>query len=623
MFRLRGRIDFAQLQGAGAGEPLASQGDMCRIEAPGIELQWRSEGVDVYRKRNAIALATGRARDARRSKSQGDAAFWLDRYDAFGANAASEVGGAFSVVILDLVRRELVLFVDRFSIETLCYRHELGAAAFSDAAAYVPGDRPALDPQAVYDYLYFHVVPAPQTAFVGIHRLQGAQRATLSRAAADVDSYWQPAVIETDRHDLEGRMREFVRVVEHAVAEEADEPLTACFLSGGTDSSTIAGMLQHQRSAPVHAYSIGFDAEGYDEMAYARIAARHFGLEHHEYYVTPKHLLEAIPGLARSFDQPFGNSSVLPAYYCALRARGDGFARILAGDGGDELFGGNSRYAVHKLFALYQGLPPALRAKVLEPAALEWTLFRRVAGFRQLGGYVRHARLPMPDRLDAYNLLLGLGDEQVLDPQWLARIDRESPLRQRRSTWSATTAESQLNRMLAYDWKFTLADSDLPKVRAATQFAGIAAGYPFLNRAVTDLSLTLPPEWKVRHLRLRWFFKRALREFLPGAILRKRKHGFGLPFGAWVLRDAALRELAQSGLDALARRGVVRSDFVTLLQTRLLREAPGYYGEMVWILLMLEQWLQSHEAGVAVPLVGRDGDAALPDGVRATMRTMA
>lgn len=187
----------------------------------------------------------------------------------------------------------------------------------------------------------------------------------------------------------------------------------------------------------------------------------------------------------------------------------------------------------------------------------------------------------------------------MLEADFLARVDRGRPLTWQRTTWGATKAGSLINRMLAYDWKYTLGDSDLPKVRQATQLAGITVGYPFLSPALTDFSLTLPPEWKLKGLKLRWFFKEALRNFLPREILGKKKHGFGLPFGAWTLRHAGLRRFAEESLEGIAQRGIVRQQFTRDLLTRQLPEAPGYYGEMVWILMMLEQWLRAHQAIVS------------------------
>ena len=96
---------------------------------------------------------------------------------------------------------------------------------------------------------------------------------------------------------------------------------------------------------------------------------------------------------------------------------------------------------------------------------------------------------------------------------------------------------------------------------------------------------------------MRWFFKEALRGFLPDEILIKKKKGFGLPFGVWTARTPALRELAADSLTTLATRGMVRADFVSRLMTEYLPEHPGYYGEMVWILTMLEQWLRGQQEG--------------------------
>ena len=153
---------------------------------------------------------------------------------------------------------------------------------------------------------------------------------------------------------------------------------------------------------------------------------------------------------------------------------------------------------------------------------------------------------------------------------------------------------SELNRTLAYDWRFTLADSDLPKVRGTTGLAGVDVAFPMLDDALTDFSLRLPSEYKLKGLKLRWFFKEALRGFLPDEVITKKKQGFGLPFGVWATQHAPLKALAVDSLNSLARRGVVRADFIETLLKHRLPEHPGYYGEMVWILMMLEQWLQGH-----------------------------
>jgi asparagine synthase (glutamine-hydrolysing) len=193
--------------------------------------------------------------------------------------------------------------------------------------------------------------------------------------------------------------------------------------------------------------------------------------------------------------------------------------------------------------------------------------------------------------LQLYNLLTRLGPATVFNPDFLAMIDRSEPHRSELATFAATPPAATLDRMLAYEWKYVLADNDLPKVTGTATLGGVDVGFPLLDDRLLDFSLGLPPDLKVRGRKLRYFFKQALRGFLPDEIITKKKHGFGLPFGAWLLRDRALRDFARSSVDALATRGVIDPPLSRMLFEDRIDEHAGYYGEMVWILMMLEQWL--------------------------------
>ena len=160
--------------------------------------------------------------------------------------------------------------------------------------------------------------------------------------------------------------------------------------------------------------------------------------------------------------------------------------------------------------------------------------------------------------MQMYNLLLRLGAENVFTPDFLAQVDQADPLRQQQAVWQQVQGASALNRMLAYDWRYTLAEADLPKVCGSTQLAGVAVGFPFLDQRLVDFSLRLPTDYKLKGLKLRWFFKEALRGFLPDEILTKKKQGFGLPFGVWANRHAGLRQFATDSLQVLGARGIVR-----------------------------------------------------------------
>lgn len=505
---------------------------------------------------------------------------------------AARARGAFAVGVHDAATGRTLLAVDRFATQTLCYRLHGGRLEFAARADAWPDDA-ELDPQAVFDYLFFHCIPSPRTIFQGVQRLPPGHFAWFERGQLTVAPYEVPTFAEPDKPVSFAALRdEFRTTLQQAVKQRLDGGTPACFLSGGTDSSTVAGMIGLAGGAPAHTYSIGFEAEGYDEMAFARIAARHFKTQHHEYYVTPDDLVRSIGAVAQSYDQPFGNSSALPAYYCAKVARDDGVTRILAGDGGDELFGGNSRYAKQRVFGWYQNVPAALRRFVLEPI-FEGSFVGTLPGLKKGRSYIEQAKVPMPDRQQIYNLLLRLGLPDVLTPAFLARVDPEAPARLQREVWGMARNARELNRTLAFDWRFTLAESDLPKVRGTTELAGVEVAFPFLDDELLAFSYRLPEAYKLRGLKLRWFFKEALRGFLPDEIITKKKQGFGLPFGVWANRHAPLKALAESSLSSLAARGIVRPDFIRTLIDQRLPEHPGYYGEMVWILMMLEQWLQA------------------------------
>jgi asparagine synthase (glutamine-hydrolysing) len=529
---------------------------------------------------------------------EGALAAWRQAFRSIGARAPETVSGDYAIAFHEPGGRAFIA-IDRFAMRTLCYRLTGGRLRFAERADQLVDSTTEIDPQAIFDYLYFHSIPSPRTIFKDIYRVPPAHYVLFESGKLTVAPYWTPS-FEEARHQPFDRLRdEFRYLLQQATARQLDAGKAGCFLSGGTDSSTVAGMVGQVRGTPAATYSIGFEAEGYDEMAFAQITARKFKTEHHEYYVTPEDLVRSIPMVAAHYDQPFGNSSALPAYYCARMAKDDGITRILAGDGGDELFGGNSRYALQRVFGWYRHIPGCIRNGVMEPV-LRTTLARKLPLVRKASGYVEQASAPMPDRLQLYNLIIRLGIDQALSPGFLAQVAPDSPLRQQREVWRSADAASDINRVLAYDWRYTLAESDLPKVCGTARLAGLDVGFPMLDDDLLAFSQSLPPEHKLKGLQLRWFFKEALRGFLPDETLAKKKQGFGLPFGIWVIRDASLRKLASQSVRGLVDRGILRGEFVdTLLNTRLY-EHPGYYGEMIWISMMLEQWLRVWSPGYSI-----------------------
>jgi len=530
---------------------------------------------------------------ARTLAERGDfAQAWMASLQGDVPSALANITGHFALGLVQPSGR-VVLAVDRFAVHSLCYSVADGQIRFSARADQLAQEPPRIDPQAIFDYLYFHAIASPRTIYQDIFRLPPGHYGVFENGQLHVAPYWIPDFQEPARTASFSKLKaEFRALTQEAVRKELDSDHTACFLSGGTDSSTVAGMASAAAGATVDTYSIGFDAQGYDEMAFARIAANHFKTRHHEYYVTPDDLVREIPTVAAHFDQPFGNSSALPSYCCANLARQDGVTKLLAGDGGDELFGGNTRYAKQRVFGWYAQVPSLLRKNLLEPL-LGQAAAKSLPVVRKAASYVEQARVPIPDRLQMYNLIMRLGPSEVLTPELMGRIDVALPLRLQREVWELPGTCSKLNRELAFDWRFTLAESDLPKVVGATSLAGVEVGFPMLDHQLLAFSLKLPTDYKLKGLKLRWFFKEALRDFLPPEIITKKKQGFGLPFGVWTATTPALLTLATESLNALVDRKIVRSDFVQSLLHERLHEHPGYYGEMIWILMMLEQWLRA------------------------------
>lgn len=519
------------------------------------------------------------------------AALLVDRLRDEGRAALQSLGGDFALAYAEPGRAYALLATDRMGIRNIVYAIANGTAVFGpdcDTVACHPAITLAVDPQQLYNYLYFHMVPGPATVYRGLHRLPPAHCIELRDGKPTLHRYWQMPFEERAGAPFEDLRSRFRAALDTAVATYARPGATGTFLSGGTDSSTVSGLLARREDRPVAAFSIGFDASGYDEMEYARIAASHFGLAHNAYYVTPADVVAAVPRIAKAYDQPFGNASAVPTYLCASLARQQGISLLLAGDGGDELFGGNVRYARQRQFAYYDRVPHGVR-RMLEPAVQRFSA-ASPALLRKARSYVEQASLPMPDRYETYNLLERIGPASILDGDFLRSVDPAAPLARQREVYGEIRAASLINRMLAFDFQFTLADNDLPKVTRMCELAGVDVAFPMLDEGVVAFSATLPPDMKLRGTKLRYFFKRALADFLPPAIIAKEKHGFGLPFGVWLTKDAQLRELAGDSLSGIRTRGLVRPEFVTQLLDRDVAIHPGYYGSMVWILMMLEQW---------------------------------
>ncbi|WP_333797324.1 asparagine synthetase B family protein [Rheinheimera sp.] len=514
------------------------------------------------------------------------------------ANYYQQLAGFFSLVVLDNRDGSVLLLNDHVASIPLYYHlgsgHQPHAEPVvlwvSDNLKHQAASSLALNPQAIFNYFFFHCIPSGDTIFQQVNKLPPA-------------SELQHSVNGTEQHELYIPAYSATKVEETALQQQCREaigtavkrnitPNNAAFLSGGLDSSTVSGYLcKNQPGA--RTFSIGFDATGYDETEYALITAKHFGSNHHVHYLQPTEIVDNFVDVAGYFDEPFGNSSAMAAFICARVAKSHGADTMLAGDGGDEIFAGNERYAKQKVFEVYQQVPGFIRSPL---ELLLKTPLAKLPVVNKAKSYVEQANVPLPDRLDSYNFLNRFALDQMFCAEFLARVDVRAPAAAKRARYHACKSEHPVERMMYLDWKFTLADNDFVKVTSMCHKAGVEVRYPLFEKEVVDFSCTVPTELKLPGNKLRDFYKNSFRGFLPDATLAKSKHGFGLPFGVWMKEQPALQQLTRQSLNQLKTRNIIKAEFIDEALQIYQSGHSGYYGELIWIMLILELWLQQTQS---------------------------
>ncbi len=521
-------------------------------------------------------------------------------YEKEGRSFVRRLRGAFALAVWDARSRELLLAVDHFGIKRLYSASRDGRVAFATRAGLLAGARGVdrrVDPETVYNYLNLGFVPAPASPFRGVARLAPGHVLILRDGRTTLERHWELRYPERPIGRKEGAAGIY-RFTEEAVRRAlTDLPAkeTGAFLSGGTDSSTVVGLMARLTGERVNAFSIGFHEPRYDELDYAELAARHFGAAHRTRIVTPQAALDVLPRLVDAYDEPFGNNSAIGTVACAQLARECGVTCLLAGDGGDEIFGGNERYRTDRIFASYHRIPAAVRRRLLEPVLLGLPPgMPGVLGRAQR--YIRRANLPNPRRFYSYEFFFAGEGARLLDPDFRAAIAADAPYGVVQAHYDAVQTTSELNRLLFLDLKLAIGDNDLLKVTRAGELAGMNVRFPLLDVPLVEYTATLPARFKVRGLEKRYLFKRAFRGLLPPAVLAKRKHGFGVPTSTWLRDDRRFQELARDTLlsPRARQRGYFQAGAVETLFEWHRADSTPYYGELLWRVLMLELWQRRH-----------------------------
>jgi asparagine synthase (glutamine-hydrolysing) len=542
-----------------------------------------------------------------RFRGHSDTEVLLAAVDEWGVGGAvRRFNGMFAIALWDRGEKRLHLVRDRagekplyfgwLTSEVFAFGSELKALQAHEAF------ESRVDRSSVALYLRFGYVPAPYSIFERIQKVLPGEIVTVDtrRAAVSHETYWSLRDAAAAEPIQAGDENEVVSQLDALLADSvkrrmlADVPLGA-FLSGGIDSSLIVALMQRQSASAVRTFTIGFADASYDEAPYAAAVARHLRTDHTEVYVTPRDAMDVIPELPWIFDEPFSDSSQIPTFLVARIARKH-VTVALSGDGGDELFGGYSRYVrgvrvwrsltstprmVRRGVAGMLGLLPQRRWDSLlsgETRASRFLLARGLTGDRvaKLRDLLREERpaavcLDMVTHWRRADALAG---------------SRETP----RTPFSDPVIDRDFAEISMYlDAMTYLPDDILVKLDRATMAVSLEGRVPLLDHRVIEFAWRLPQRFKLRGNVGKWILRRLLSQYVPAGLFERPKHGFGVPIDLWLRHE--LRDWAESLLDPRRLRdsGIFEPADVT---RRWKQHVAGLYNwkPLLWDILMLQSW---------------------------------
>ena len=569
-------------------------------------------------------------------RGHSDTEVMLASFEAWGVEkAVRRFVGMFAFALWDREDRVLHLIRDRLGIKPLYYGWIGQAFCFgSELKVFkqVPGFSASVDRQALASFIRTGYVAAPLSIYEDIFKLPPGCMLSLARDhifsrdgfEPDPDSaevfrrpvrYWSAReVVENGVHgpigctdeqalaQLEQLLREAVRL-----RMVSDVPLGA-FLSGGIDSSLVVALMQSQSTTPVKTFTIGFHEQEYNEAVHAKLVAKHLGTDHTELYVTPEQAMAVIPRIPDMYDEPFGDSSQIPTFLVSDLARRH-VTVALSGDGGDELFGGYTRYFIgRQLWQKVQWLPgPVRRAMVKAIQALSPRAWSTI--FSTLKGVLPAFTNP-GDKLHKLSEVLSLYDPDAmylrLVSQWHDPLQVVLDSQEPKTALTDRRAWARLDdftlRMMYLDTVTYLPDDILTKIDRASMAVSLEARVPLLDHRVVEFAWRLPLSLKIRHEgEGKWLLRQILYRYVPKALLDRPKMGFGIPIDRWL--RGPLRGWAEDLLDEgrLRREGFLNPAPIREKWTDHLSGQRNWQYQL-WNVLMFQAWLNSNDRSPASAL---------------------
>jgi len=530
-----------------------------------------------------------------RYRSHCDTETILHAWEEYGPACVERFTGMFAFAIWDRTRRTLFCARDRMGKKPFYYWWDGEYLVFgSEIKSLLEHPRVSVAPEESLfsEYLAFGYTSDEQTLFKGIRKLLPGHTLELQlpaggRPALRIQQYWEiPPPATEEKSDAEW-IAECRRRLEESVQQRlmSDVPL-GMFLSGGLDSSTIAGLMKRQTSTAVKTFAVGYAETQYSELGYARQVAGAIGTDHHEVVVGMDDFFNALPRMIWHEDEPITWPSSVPLHFCAKLAQQQ-VKVILTGEGSDELFGGYARYQHYawnrRYERLYRVLPEALRGAIRGQIARSPLLpggLRRKLQHTFLGREGRVESLFLDNFYSAFDRETQAALFRFPDP--------EAPYRSFLRYWRQAESQPDLARMLFADQKTYLVEL-LMKQDQMSMSASLESRVPFLDHSFVEFSRRVPDHLKIRGGEGKYIVKKAVEDLLPHDIIYRTKMGFPTPLRSWLRSDRAaplLRRLTES--DTLAAPYLHREAVQALLGRH--RRGQEDATDRIWRLLNLVVW---------------------------------
>lgn len=477
-------------------------------------------------------------------KTHSDTETILAAFERWGNAAWQELEGMFAVAIWDRRERCLTLARDPLGIKPLYISEQAGGLSFASelkALRILPDHRFTVDDEAVHDFLVFGHVRRPRSIYREVSTLDPGHHLVLGATGPPrTSSYWQPRYRRPAAHSVEEWSEQMRQELQETTARHmlSDVPVGA-FLSGGIDSSAVLAAMVRSTGRPVTAFTIGHPGSALDESDAARAVARHLGCPHMVAPLRVEDAMAILPGLQKSFDEPFADMAAIPtAFVSELAARE--VKVVLCGEGGDELFAGYKRHRNAALLERHRRLAevfgPVARALGQLPATHSAKL-NRVRQYAQR--FAEYATLPdgYPQFLAATAMSRRADQQDLLDPEFMRRFEASDRLAARETEDIAAKfggARSGLDQFLHADLTINLPSAMLTRLDRASMAHSLEARVPFLSHRMVDWALGVPTSLKLRGRTGKFIVRNAVRPWLPDEILKRPKQGFQIPMRAWL-----------------------------------------------------------------------------------------